>query len=142
MSFGVGSSPDPNRYLVTATAADANGNLYVVGIFLGTVSFGSSTLTSISSQGGDVFVAKWSGLANAFVYAQRIGQYSATAAAGSAEISAPTVSGTNVYAAGRFSGTIWFGTGGNTLTSSSTQTNTYVARCPARWPPCGPAPCA
>lgn len=133
VAFGTGSSPDLNRYHVTATAADASDNLYVAGIFLGTVSFGSSTLNSISTgQGsGDAFVAKWSGATNAFVYAQRIGQASATAAVESGEIHTLAVSGPNVYAAGICYGTVRFGsaTGAVTLTTSNNgSSNAFVAR--------------
>ena len=131
VSFGVGGGRTPsatNRYAVSATAGNGRGDLYVAGLFLGTVSFGSSSLTSVSQQSGDVFVAKWSGATNAFVYAQRIGQASATAASGSAEIAALAANGPNVYATGRFFGTIRFGTSAATLTNSSNQAVTYITR--------------
>jgi hypothetical protein len=40
-----------------ATAVDANGNVLVAGYFAGSVTFGSTTLTS--AGGNDLFVAKW-----------------------------------------------------------------------------------
>ena len=42
--------------MVTATAIDASGNVYVAGYFTGTISFGATTLTSAGDR--DVFVAK------------------------------------------------------------------------------------
>jgi hypothetical protein len=84
-----------NASLITATATDANGNVYVVGNFLGTVSFGSTSLTS--AGGSDAFVAKWNPATAAFAWAQRVGGVNLDAA------TAVTVAGANVYVAGHFS---------------------------------------
>ncbi|WP_046243238.1 hypothetical protein [Hymenobacter terrenus] len=84
---------------VTATAADASGNVYLVGSFSGTATFGNITVTSTSSTGNS-FVAKWSP-ANGFLWAKSISGASANAVA---------VSGASVYVAGTFFGTTEFGT--------------------------------
>jgi hypothetical protein len=79
---------------VLGSAADASGNVYVVGAFSGTASFGGITLSSAGQQDG--FVAKWSPVASDFVWAQRAGgAYDEVA-------TAVAVSGTNVYVTGRF----------------------------------------
>jgi hypothetical protein len=80
-----------------ASAADASGNVYVVGNFSGTLSFGPVSITSASSF-EDVFVAKWSSATNTFVWAQRMGGSDMDRA------TAVAVSGSNVYVAGVFGG--------------------------------------
>ncbi|GAB2959304.1 hypothetical protein GCM10027048_28320 [Hymenobacter coalescens] len=87
--------------LVTATATDAAGNVYLAGEFDGTVVFGGTTLTTSGST--DVFVAKWSSATRGFVWAQRAGGFANEAVTGVA------VSGPNVYLVGTFSGTATFG---------------------------------
>jgi hypothetical protein len=53
-----GSSTQANGTSQTmATAVDASGNVFVTGYFAGSVTFGSTTLTS--TGGNDLFVAKW-----------------------------------------------------------------------------------
>jgi hypothetical protein len=79
---------------VTATAADAVGNVYVAGIFATTVTLGTTTLTSLGST--DVFVAKFNPASNQFVWAQR---------AGGTNLDQPNdivVSGNSVYVGGIF----------------------------------------
>ena len=53
-----------NYSVANATAADANGNVYIVGFFFSTATFGSITLTSAGQQ--DVFIAKWSSISSTF----------------------------------------------------------------------------
>jgi hypothetical protein len=80
--FSVGTtSPTPGTWQATtvavgaaeisATATDASGNVFVAGTFQTTATFGSTTLTS--AGGFDVFVAKWSPVTQAYVWAQRAG---------------------------------------------------------------------
>ncbi|MFC6221869.1 T9SS type A sorting domain-containing protein [Hymenobacter artigasi] len=101
----------------SATATDASGNVFVVGSFTGTVSFGTTTLTS--AGGSDAFVAKWSPTTSTFVWAQRIGGPNLDGAG------AVAVAGTSVYVAGDFSSTASFG--GQALTSAG-GTDAYVAK--------------
>ncbi|MDO7851203.1 hypothetical protein [Hymenobacter convexus] len=115
-----------NYSTVYGTAAAANGDVYLTGIFLGTVTFGSTALTS-SPGFADVFVAKWSPAANRFVWAVRAGGPGIDYATGVA------VAGSSVYIVGSFNGaTASFG--GTTLTnpnpnaSRSPSTDAYVAK--------------
>lgn len=81
---------------IRATAAAANGDLYVAGSFTETISLDGIALTSAGSD--DLFVAKWSSTAHRFVWAQRAGgdyQDYPTALA---------VQGTSVYVSGDFQG--------------------------------------
>jgi hypothetical protein len=79
---------------VRATAPDGNGNVYLVGLFSGTATFGSTLLTS--AGGLDIFVAKWNEASNTFVWAQRAGGASDELA------QAVAVNGPNVYVGGYF----------------------------------------
>jgi hypothetical protein len=79
---------------ISASVTDASGNVYVVGDFSGTVSFGSTSLTSAGEQ--DVFVAKYSPATSRYLWAQRAGGTADDHAA------AVAVSGTSVYVAGYF----------------------------------------
>jgi hypothetical protein len=81
---------------VIGTATDANGNIYITGVFSGTCSVGSTTLTSAGST--DVFVAKWSSAAGRFLWVQQAGGL------GNDAVAAIAVNGTSVYIAGNFSG--------------------------------------
>lgn len=83
--------------LVQAMVADSSGrNLYLVGYFLGTVSFGASTLSSAGDA--DVFVAKWNTASRTFAWARRAGGSRSDVA------TAVAVQGSNVYVAGSFLG--------------------------------------
>ncbi|MBF9239900.1 T9SS type A sorting domain-containing protein [Hymenobacter sp. BT683] len=87
---------------VQAAAADGNGNLYLAGVFQGTVSFGSTTFTSPTNP--DVFVAKWSPATRGFVWAQRAG------GGYSDYVSGIAVNGANVYITGGYQVSASFGT--------------------------------
>lgn len=78
---------------ITATAADAGGNVYVAGEFVGTIGLGRFTLTSVG--GKDMFVAKWHPTSG-FVWAQSAGGALGEGA------TALAVSGTSVYVGGYF----------------------------------------
>ncbi|MGY3089212.1 hypothetical protein ACVWYF_002252 [Hymenobacter sp. UYAg731] len=60
-----------SRSEVSATVADAAGNVYVLGNYGGTLQVGSTTLTS--GLGDNTFVAKWSSTSRTFVWAQQLG---------------------------------------------------------------------
>ena len=88
---------------IVASAADASGNVYLVGNFTGTLRFGPISVTGASGF-DDVFVAKWSSATSSFVWVQRMGGIDIDRA------TAVAVSGGNVYVAGVFgSGTATFG---------------------------------
>ncbi len=57
--------------IAQATATDANGNVFVTGVFTGTVAFGATTLTE--QGGGDAFVAKYAPASGTWVWALSAG---------------------------------------------------------------------
>jgi Secretion system C-terminal sorting domain len=84
-----------------STALDINGNKYITGEFSGSVTFGSTTLTSIG--GTDIFLAKYDA-SGTFQWAKRAGGTSTDKSYGIA------LSGTSVYITGTFWGTANFNT--------------------------------
>jgi hypothetical protein len=89
---GIGSSTQGyGTSEVRAVTADASGNVFVTGMFTGTVAFGS---TSLTSQGDDLFVAKYVPSTSTWAWAQRYGGTGYEAGQGIA------VSGTSVYVTG------------------------------------------
>jgi hypothetical protein len=114
IALGTGNG---NRSQATATATDVSGNILVAGSFNGTIAFGGTTLTSSAGTGNDLFIAKWSPVSNAFVWAQRAGGPSA----GQPAASAIVATGTTIYVAGRFTGTSAV-FGNTTLTNAGTNT--------------------
>ncbi|GAB3587512.1 hypothetical protein GCM10027345_38420 [Hymenobacter daeguensis] len=82
-----------------------------MGTYYGTVSFGSTTLSSTLTNNG--YVAKWSTVTNTFVWCQ---------ATSNSRITAVAVNGSSVYITGSFSNTALFGS----LTLSGTGSNFYV----------------
>lgn len=105
--------------LVTATAADQAGNVYLTGSFSGAATFGATTLTS--SGGTDVFVAKWTA-AGGFNWALQGSGSDADAG------QAITLDGGSVFVAGRFaSATLTLGS--TTLTNAGPgKGDIFVAR--------------
>lgn len=94
MAMSVGPTtgvPTPVRGMAT----DANGNVYLVGSFSGTASFGTFSLTSAGFT--DAFVAKWNPVQQVFTWAQQMG------GTGSDEALAVAVSGSSVYVVGKMS---------------------------------------
>ena len=79
---------------VYASGTDASGNLYVAGGFSGTITFGTTTLTSAGQR--DAYVAKWSPATSSFVWAQRAG------GTGEEYVNSLAVSGTSIYLTGVF----------------------------------------
>ncbi|GAA3977804.1 T9SS type A sorting domain-containing protein [Hymenobacter antarcticus] len=107
-----------NYSIVTATAVDAAGNVYLAGSFTNSVVLGGTTLTSLGER--DVFVAKFNPASNQFVWAQRAG------GTGNDEATALVVSGSSVYMAGTLnSATAGFGP--TTLTSAGAS-EVFVAK--------------
>jgi hypothetical protein len=121
MAVAAGSSnASINTSRVLATAPDARGNVYLAGRFSGTVSFGSTSLTSIRLD--DAFVAKWNSASSSFEWAIRAGGTDDDVINGIA------VSGSSVYVTGTFLGnSIRFGT--MVLSNAGVQTeDIFVAR--------------
>ena len=115
--------PGANSYIVVASAADAAGNIFLTGVFAGTASFGSISLTT--ANGGDAFVAKYSPATGNFLWAQQAG----SSVNSNVNVSAIAVSGTSLYLAGGFNGpTALFGSpmlansGGNVFVVKLTDT--------------------
>ena len=107
-----------NLSVVSATAVDAVGNVYLAGSFKNSVVLGGTTLTSLGDR--DVFMAKFSPVSNQVVWAQRAG------GTGSDYAAALAVSGTSVYVVGSFSGApASFGT---TILSNAGRTDAFVAK--------------
>ena len=106
--------------VVRGTAVDANGDYYAVGYFYGSLTLGSTTLTTTDpTTDSDMFVAKMSGSTNTWLWAKQGGGTGVDQAGGVA------VSGSTVYVTGHYttSGTI----SGTALTSAGNQ-DVFVAR--------------
>jgi hypothetical protein len=101
--LGGAATPDIGR----AVTVDASGNLYVAGLFNGTVDFGAGGLTS--SGANDVFLAKYDASGN-YIWARRFGSIGQDIAYGVA-----TDASGNVFLTGAFSNSVNFG--GATLTA-------------------------
>lgn len=86
------SQPYSGNATATASAADANGNVYVAGFFTGQMQLGSTTLVSAGTS--DVFVAKWNAAAGTWTWAVRAGGSDFDQA------TAVALSGTSVYVTG------------------------------------------
>lgn len=99
MALGATQAPRSiNDSFITGSAADAAGNVYVVGYFQGRFSLGKVQVVGTGYPDVDVFVAKWSAASRRFEWAQRIGGATPEYAY------AIAVSGTGVYVAGQFIG--------------------------------------
>jgi hypothetical protein len=99
-------------------ATDSGGNVYVIGHYSGSVTIGSTTLTSVGSA--DVFVAKYD-TSGTVQWARSIGGTSTDFGYGIA-----TDSGGNVYVIGTYGGTVTFASG-TTLTSTGSY-DAFVAK--------------
>ena len=114
----VGNANNANsNTTVRATAADAAGNVYLVGTLRGTVSFSGISLSSAGSSDG--YVAKWSRASNTFVWARRLG------GTDDDEATALALSGNSVYVTGHFGLTAVFD--GISLTSAGSS-DVFVAK--------------
>jgi hypothetical protein len=92
-AFGTSTSPGQGS-TAYATAIDATGNVFVTGLFNGTVTFGTTTLTELG--GGDMFVAKYVPATNTWAWALRAGGTSNDEGRGLAVV------GNSVYVLGNF----------------------------------------
>lgn len=104
ISFGqrdLGRTIAADSKVISASVPDGQGNLYVSGSFVGTVTFGATTLVSSPSNGftttaysSDIFVAKWSLRENRYLWVTR------ASGPGSEGATKLVVSGSNLYIAG------------------------------------------
>ncbi|MBL7813619.1 MAG: hypothetical protein JNL70_01350, partial [Saprospiraceae bacterium] len=104
-------------------ATDASNNVYVVGNFVGSVSFGSNTLTS--AGGADIFIAKYDNT-GAFQWARRAG------GTGDDQVNGIALSSSDIYIAGQIgTTTVNFNTpsatGSNEITSAGSN-DIFVAK--------------
>ncbi|MBN8691724.1 MAG: T9SS type A sorting domain-containing protein [Bacteroidetes bacterium] len=98
---------------VHSISIDATGNLYIAGIFNGTVDFdpGAGTFNLTSAGSEDVFISKWNSTGN-FVWAGRL------AGAGSQDANQILVDASgNVYVVGEFTQTVDFDPGAGSVTA-------------------------
>ena len=100
---------------VTRLKADGAGNLYSTGLFTTSITLGSFTLTPPSSANGN-FVAKQDANGN-YLWAMALPRFSASSTPLWLTVLAVDAAG-NVYTAGRFTGSLTFGS--TTLTSPGT----------------------
>jgi hypothetical protein len=110
-----GTSYDEGR----AVAVDAVGNAYIVGLFQGTASFGSTNLNSAGES--DIFIAKYDAAGN-LLWTRRAGGNDFDEAYGVALDAAG-----NAYLTGYFTGPATFGS--TTLPSLNGSNNVFVAKC-------------
>ena len=108
-----GSSDDSGRSI----AVDSSGNIYTTGIFEGTATFGSTSLTSAGSA--DIFITKHNS-DGTFAWARKMGGSSWDYGAGIG------VDGSgNIYTTGEFSGTATFG---STSLTSAGGTDIFITK--------------
>ncbi|MDO7876973.1 T9SS type A sorting domain-containing protein [Hymenobacter sp. ASUV-10] len=103
---------------VQATAVDAAGNVYLAGGFSVNIMVGNIMLTSHGNQ--DAFVAKFNLASNQFMWVQQVGGI------GDDYIEALAVSGTSVYVAGSFRGSVSFGA--TTLSNMGYYSDVFVTK--------------
>lgn len=81
---------------VQKSAADASGNVYLAGVFTGTITLGNTALVSLTTY--HAFIAKWSSATNTFTWAQALDGTQQQ------DVNGLAVSGSTVYLGGSFSG--------------------------------------
>ena len=117
-AFAIQQGASSSMFL-NATSTDASGNVYLVGGFNGTVTFGATTLSSAS--GSDVYVAKWSPSTSRYLWALRAGS--------GAMPKAVAVSGTSIYTTGYLTAsTATFGTTVLTNADPAASADVFVAK--------------
>ncbi len=118
---GLNASAGAGIATVRGTAIDANGDYYAVGWFSGSLTLGSTTLTSSDPTADqDFFVAKMSGTTNNWLWAK-----SSPNSNGNDQAAGVTVSGTTVYVTGFYTTAATIS--GTALTSVGGQ-DIFVAR--------------
>lgn len=107
---------------VTATAADAAGNVFMTGFYTGTAGFGTLQLTSTTFGSLEVFVAKWNP-ATGYVWVVRAGGSGSTG--GGVSALALALQGTSIYVAGSFN--CQTATFGSTVLTNVGAPNTFTS---------------
>ena len=93
------NQPSGSSCEIIASAVDAAGNVYVTGSFAGSITFGSTVLTSVRSNTiTDMFVAKWDATTENYTWATSGGGIGPDAGTGIA------VNGAGVFVTGYFNG--------------------------------------
>lgn len=106
---------------VSAITTDASGNVYLAGIFTGTVNWGGIALTSVGDR--DIFIAKWDRAQARFAWAKQAG------GSGIDNVRAIAISNSSVYISGNFySPTFAFGPSMLTNSGSTPSCDGYVAK--------------
>ena len=125
LGIGVaGTNPDLRA---NAVAVDAAGDAYVTGSLLGSADFSAGQGTAVLSNSGgrDLFVAKYAPT-GALLWAKTLpGSGSTAVAQGSALALDPS---SNVLLTGSYTGTVRFGPGAASLTSTAQATDPFVAK--------------
>jgi hypothetical protein len=101
--------PMGTNVTITGTASGSADEVYVVGYFSNTATFGTIALTSVGAD--DIFVARWNESTHTWAWAQRAG------GSGTDRPTAVAANGSNVYLTGSFANTATFGT--NSLNATS-----------------------
>ena len=107
---------------VTATAADAAGNVFMTGFYTGTAGFGPLQLTSTTFGSFEVFVAKWNP-ATGYVWVVRAGGSGSTG--GGVSALALALRGSTVYVAGSFN--TQTATFGNTVLTNADASGSFTS---------------
>jgi hypothetical protein len=113
---GNNNQPTSGTSTVSDVAADASGNAFVTGSFTGSVTFGTTRLTS--GTGNRPFVAKWDATAQAWAWAITYGNATTTS-------TGIAVNGTGVYLTGNYQDGTDPTIAGQTLTGTGTM---FVAK--------------
>jgi hypothetical protein len=89
----------PAMAAITASAPTASGDLIVAGVFMGSVSFGSTTLRNTATSGSTSYVARYSPATRRFVWAQQVSNGGGPS---NNRPNAVAVSGNTIYVGGNF----------------------------------------
>ncbi|GAA3932207.1 SBBP repeat-containing protein [Hymenobacter algoricola] len=102
-------------------AYDGKGGLYLTGNFLGSLTFGSTTLTAVNNDNGDLYVARFNGQGNA-VWADKVSSPGQNNGVIGLDVAADALG--NAYVAGVVGGNATFGT----IATSGVGINAFVAK--------------
>jgi len=115
-AVGIATS-SPSTSAISLSATDASGNVLVAGDFQGTITLGSTTLSTVGTR--VPFVAKWNTATGTWAWAQQLTSTAGAFAGGLAVV------GSSIYLSGSFKGTF---TAGSLTLSSPNNFDTFVAK--------------